>query len=106
MSLLKKIGALFAGSQDKGNGGYYFYVECDRCGEKLRIRADKHSDLSPNYEGGGFTLNKEIMDGRCFQLMYATIEFDSGYHVVSREIEGGRFITREEYEEGRDETAG
>jgi len=105
MGLLKKISSLLSGGGER-NGGYYFYVECSNCGERLRIRADRRNDLFPNYDTGGFILRKEMMDGRCFRLMYATIEFDRGYNVISREIDGGRFISREEYEEGRDEAIG
>jgi hypothetical protein len=60
--------------------GLYLYVRCSRCGEALRV------------------LRKEMMDSKCFRLMYATIRFDGRKREVSREIEGGEFITREEFE--------
>ncbi len=78
--------------------GLYFYVQCDNCGEKLRLRADKRYDLQRNYETGELTWRKEIMDGRCLRIMYARVVFDPHYRVRSQAIEGrGRFITAEEY---------
>jgi hypothetical protein len=41
---------------------------------------------------------KEIMDDRCFRLMRAEVRLDSGYRVVERTIEGGRFLSAEEYQ--------
>jgi (2Fe-2S) ferredoxin len=40
-----------------------------------------------------------MMDGTCFSLMYATIRFDEDRRIVSREIEGGEFITEEEFKQ-------
>ena len=79
--------------------GIYFYVRCGRCGQKLKIRADRHFDLRRDLDEGGYVLRKEMMDGTCFSLMYATLRFDENRRLVSREIEGGEFITEEEYEE-------
>ena len=97
MGILRR---LFQGGE-KGDGdanGIYFYVQCDNCGEKLRVRADKRHDLVRDYETGSLTWKKEIMDGRCFRIMYAEVVFDSRYRVQSKEIEGkGHFISREEY---------
>jgi hypothetical protein len=97
VSFLKK---LFQGKpKDEGDpDGIYFHVQCDNCGEKLRIRADKRHDLVRDYETGALTWKKEIMDGRCFRLMYAEVVFDSRYRIQSQEIEGqGHFITQEEF---------
>lgn len=75
----------------------WLYVQCDKCGEKLRIRVDRRYDLEPDPEGGYF-LRKEMMDGRCFRLMYSEIHFDRAYNILSQELSGGHFITKEEFE--------
>jgi hypothetical protein len=49
-------------------------------------------------EASGYVLRKEMMDGKCFRLMYATIRFDARRREIERAIEGGAFISREEYE--------
>lgn len=79
--------------------GIYLYVRCGRCGQKLKVRADRRFDLLRDMDEGGYVLRKEMMDSTCFSLMYATVRFDEDYRVVSREIEGGEFITEEEFSE-------
>ncbi len=97
MGILKR---LFGARDQSGKDpdGIYFYVQCDHCGEKLRLRADKKYDLVRDYETGELTWKKEIMDGRCFRIMYAHVVLDPYFRIQSQEIEGqGRFITEEEY---------
>jgi len=77
--------------------GFYFYVRCGRCGQKLQLRADLRFDLLQDLDEGGYVLRKEMMDGTCFSLMYATIRFDENRQIVSQEIEGGEFITEDEF---------
>ena len=77
--------------------GIYFYVRCGRCGQKLRVRADRRFDLNQDLDKGGYVLRKEMLDAKCFSLMYATIRFDEDRRILSREIEGGEFITEEEF---------
>jgi hypothetical protein len=91
---------LFGKGKAEGNSNaIWLYVRCDRCGEKIRIRADKRYDLNVDEQGrGSYVLHKEILGSRCPQLIYATVTLDAGYRVVGQEITGGQFITREEYE--------
>jgi len=79
-------------------GVLWLYVRCDRCGEKIRVRIDRRYDVNPDYEKGGYILRKEILGYRCPQLIYATLHFDRNFNVTSRDITGGQFITREEFE--------
>lgn len=99
--LLDKLRTLIFGSADsqpRDPDGIYFYVKCDKCGAPVRIRVDKVHDLHRDYERGGYTLRKEIMDGTCFSLIYATLHFNDAFRIVEQEIEGGAFITWEEYQ--------
>jgi hypothetical protein len=101
MGFLDKLRKWIFGSADsqlRDPDGIYFYVKCDSCGVPVRIRADKHYDLHRDFEHGGYTLRKEIMDGGCFSLIYATLRFDDAFRIVEQEIEGGTFITWEEYQ--------
>jgi len=77
--------------------GIYFYVRCGRCGEKLKVRVDRRFDLRQDLDEGGYILRKEMMDGKCFSLMYATVRFDGSKRITSQKIEGGEFITEEEF---------
>ncbi|MER3514902.1 MAG: hypothetical protein C4310_11415 [Chloroflexota bacterium] len=102
MGFLKRLSSLLTGGAERegDRDAYWLYVQCDRCGEKLRLRVDRHYEIQPDYDTGGYVLHKEIMDGRCFQLMYAEVHFDAGMHVTSRDIRGGHFITAEDYAAG------
>lgn len=100
MGFLDKLGSLFSG-EDRGDDAIHLYVQCDRCGAKLDIRVDKQYDLSPQYEGeSAYFLRKEMLDDRCFTLMYADVHFDRQYNVIASEVRGGRLISREEFEAG------
>jgi hypothetical protein len=104
MGFLKRIiDGIFGSSEGevRDSTGIYLYVKCSRCGAPVRVRADRTRDLLRDYDSDtvGYVLHKEIMDGTCFSLMQATVHFDAGYRVLSREIEGGEFISREEYQE-------
>ncbi|MDX1686981.1 MAG: hypothetical protein R3248_03275 [Candidatus Promineifilaceae bacterium] len=96
MDLLKR---LFGLGDNKGHHdpqGIYLYVECDRCGAQVRVRADKKYDLNRTEEG--YTWHKTIVDSKCFQQIPTVVHFDRDYNVVESEIEGGHYITKEAYE--------
>jgi len=76
--------------------GIYFYVQCDRCGAPVRLRADKQYDLIN--EGHGYTWHKTIVDNRCFRPMPTVVHLNGAYEMVSHEISGGHYITQDEYE--------
>jgi hypothetical protein len=97
MGFLKKLKNLFdVKAAPRGADLIYLYVECGRCGERLRIGVNVRHDLSSDYEGG-YTLHKEIMDSKCFLLMHAKVSFDRQYRIVDQEITGGKFITESAY---------
>jgi len=79
------------------NSALWFYVRCGHCGAKVRIRVGLIDDLSA-LDHGGYILRKEILDDKCFTLIRAEVRFDSRRRVISRSIEGGEFISREQYE--------
>jgi hypothetical protein len=101
MGFLKKLKDILLGTKSgkpRDPDGIYFHVQCEKCGAPLRIRADKRHDLQRDYDTGEYVLHKEMMDNSCFNLMQATIRFDASYNIVDREIDGGKFITKEEFE--------
>jgi hypothetical protein len=60
-----------------------------------------YNDLAVEYDDDdvvGYTLHKEIMDATCFRLMKADLSFDRNRREQGRMIEGGEFISRDEYE--------
>lgn len=81
----------------------WLYVACGRCGEAIRVRADRRYDLvsemrDPGEDGPAYTLHKDIVGTRCFQRIAVDVEFDSRLQVMERRISGGRWLTEEEYQ--------
>jgi hypothetical protein len=98
----ERLKRLFGGrAAEPGDDGIYVYVRSDRCGESVRVRLSPRSELQQDFESGGYSVRKMIVDGRCFRPIELNMTFDSGRREQSREIEGGSFITREEYEASR-----
>ena len=98
MGLLNKLSSLFGGkSGETGDEAVHIYVECGRCQSKVHVRLDKRHDLS-QHESGGYFVRKEIMDSKCFRLMTAELTLDASYRIQSQDIQGGRFLSKEEYD--------
>ncbi len=105
MGFLDKVRAIFSGGG--GSSGdqysYYYYVRCRRCGEVIKGRADMRNELSSEYGEGegaeGYHYRKVLIGrGRCFQQIEVTISFDARRNPVSREANGGEFVTEAEYQ--------
>jgi hypothetical protein len=103
MSFLKKIAsALSPRGTDEGDV-LWVYVRCDKCGETIRTRVDLRHDLTPNYSEEGhvadYGLRKVLIGSqRCFEPIEVRLTFDAQRREISREIAGGQFISKEEYE--------
>jgi hypothetical protein len=92
---------LFGNNQTAADGAIHLYVRCNRCGSPVHVRADPRNDLVAEYgdddNASSYRLHKEIMDARCFRIMRAEIEYDRSRREINRTIEGGAFITQDEY---------
>ena len=96
MGFLDDLKGLFVGSA-AGDGGYYVYVRCKRCGEAIRTRVNLRNDLSEG-DAGGYVLHKTLVGaGRCFERIEVTLTFNGSRQVSNREISGGEFITVQDY---------
>jgi hypothetical protein len=88
------------------------YVQCHRCGEKIRGRIDLHNDLSIDYgvvedEDGETTAPSNevryfchkglIGEQRCYQTVEVELTFDKNHRLIDRQVKGGKFIEEEEY---------
>lgn len=104
MGFFKKVVSFFSATPtDTETLG--LYVRCDKCGEALGTRIHLRNDLSPLYGEGGqgaayFVRKTLVGSKRCFQPIEVELTFDANHKVIAREIRGGRFITKEEYEVG------
>jgi hypothetical protein len=103
MSFLKKIAsALSSRGTDEGDV-LWVYVRCDKCGEMIKTRLDLTHDLTSNYSAEGrvtdYVVRKVLIGSqRCFEPIEVKLTFDPQRRVTSREIMGGQFISKEEYE--------
>jgi DNA-directed RNA polymerase subunit RPC12/RpoP len=79
----------------------YLYIQCEKCGEKLKVLVKKETDLERVYEeekgGPAYRLIKEAMDSKCFSIITIRAEFDINKNIISRDISNGHFITEEDY---------
>lgn len=98
MSFLKKLfGSHDAKRSAAGDDqGFFLYVQCDQCGAKVRLRVHRQHDL--NYTDDGYVWRKTIIDSRCFRPMPTEVRFNRSYQVVSSEIDGGRYISADEFD--------
>jgi hypothetical protein len=106
MGFWKKFTSLFStssASTDKTNITW-LYVQCNRCGEKLRTRVNTHTELSPEFGNSdmatSFHCRKVLIgDKLCFQQIELNLTFNDKYQLIEKQISGGRFLTQEEYEQ-------
>src|SRR5689334_9381237 len=101
MNLLRRLfGTSDAPTSDNA---IHLYVRCNRCSAPVHVRIDPRNDLVIEYgdddDASGYRLIKEIMDSRCFRLMRAEIEYDRSRRELSRTLEGGTFISKEEHDQ-------
>ncbi|HEX5415692.1 MAG TPA: hypothetical protein VFZ25_08490 [Chloroflexota bacterium] len=100
--LLKRVG-IGGGPKETGDRGVYYYIRCNKCKEKIRVRVDPYWDLSPEFEGSGFSVTKHVIGQKCFRTIEVSLTFDDKRQETERSISGGTFITVAEYEEGAEE---
>ncbi len=100
MNLLRRL--FGSDSAPVPDNAIHLYVRCNRCGAPVHVRVDPRNDLVIEYgdddDASGYRLIKEIMDSRCFRLMRAEIEYDRSRRELNRQIEGGTFIGKDEYD--------
>ncbi len=108
--MLRRLFAGLLSPSGDDPSGYWIYVECDHCGEKLRARLDLQNDLSARFgkqdRSESYYCRKVLIGSeRCFEPIEVELEFDRTRRLTSREIQGGRFISKKEYEAIEDPTS-
>lgn len=107
MSIFRKLfGGLLSGgrrAEDAGGNALWLYVRCGACGETVRARINREYDLSAEFDEAsdvpaGYQVRKEIMGRDCFRRIRVDVSFDAQRRPTEQHIEGGAFITREEFE--------
>ncbi len=101
-NLLKKLASLFTPEGARDAYAYWVYVQCDRCGEKIRTRVDLGNDLSVRYgetdkQNTLFCRKTIVGSANCFQPISVELTFDTHRQLVDQQIRDGKFISEEEY---------
>lgn len=102
VELLKKLTILFTSKRGQDAYAYWLYVQCDRCGEKIRSRVDLRNDLSIRYgdserDAAYFCHKTVVGSGRCFQKIEVDLTFGGHRQLVDWQIRGGKFIGEEAF---------
>ncbi len=103
MGFFKKINDFFSSSRSGQAQVYWLYVQCDKCGEKIKARVNLYNDLSIRYgekaEGDTYFSRKVIIgEQRCYRPVEVEMTFDRKRKLLDRQISGGKFISEDEFE--------
>src|SRR5262245_50409858 len=100
------FGALRGGSapaaDDAGRNAFWVYVRCKACKEPIRVRVNREHDRSAEFDEGsdapsGYHVHKEVVGERCFRRIQVDLSFDGQRRETDRQIQGGDFLTADEY---------
>lgn len=90
---------MFSGAgSDQDADGLHVYLRCDACGEKISLRLNPETELSRDFQQGGYYVRKVAVGQRCFKPIEVSLRFDDSFKRVSHDISGGELLSREEYE--------
>jgi hypothetical protein len=102
MGFFKNIGKKFSMKPSGDDRVLYLYVQCNKCGEKLRARVDTYNELTPDFNGNSdrpsaYYCRKVLVgDKLCYQPIELRLKFDKNHKLIHQEITGGKFIDQEE----------
>lgn len=101
MGFFSKILAAFTSKAPTGSDRYLpIYVLDHRCREATRGQIDLLNELSLAEEEGGYYVRKVLHTSgqrRCFAQVEVQIWLDNKKNVTRYEVQGGRWLTAEEY---------
>lgn len=77
------------------------YFKCAKCGEYFRSHLRVGYDFINDYDNPStpYRLDKIYVGSKCPNKLHLTAAFSASYKVRSFSLEGGEFVTREEYEQ-------
>jgi hypothetical protein len=103
MNILKKLSRILSSPPAKTDRALYLYVQCNKCGEKLRARVDVWNELTPEYDGktddaATYTCRKVLIgENKCYQPIELKLKFDKNHKLTEQEIFGGKYIDQAEF---------
>ena len=101
MSLFSKLLNAFQGKPPGGSDRYIpIYVYSNRCREPIAAQIDIMNEISLNDDNKGYFVRKVLHTSgknRCFGQVEIEVWLDSGKKIERHEVQGGRWLTQEEY---------
>ena len=102
MSLFSKLLNAFQGKPPGGSDRYIpIYVYSNRCREPSAAQIDIMNEISLNDDSKGYFVRKVLHTSgknRCFGQVEIEVWLDSGKKIERHEVQGGRWLTKEEYQ--------
>ena len=93
MNWLSRLFGGGGGDKRSSDGGIYFRVKCNACGEIVQGRVSPTSELSQADDGHGYYVRKVLVGQQCFRPIEVRIHYaDLRGTEISREITGGTAV--------------
>ena len=103
MSILKKLSKILSSPPPKTDRAMYLFVQCNKCGEKLRARVDVWNELTPEFDGksddpASYHSRKVLIgEKKCYQPIELRLKFDKNHKLIEKQIYGGKYIDQADY---------
>jgi len=101
MSLFDKLKSIFNSDRANQSKLIDIYVEDNKCGNRMKLLFRKSYDIQKVYKDdreAAYEIKKVVVCDNCYNKIDLHLEFDKRYKVIRQEIENGKIISKEEYE--------
>jgi len=101
MGIFDKIKSIFSGSDGNNSKLVDIYVEDNKCGNQMKLLFRKSYDIQKVYKDdrdAAYEIKKVVVCDKCYNKIELHLEFDKKYNILNKEIESGKIINREEFE--------
>lgn len=101
MGLFDKLKAVFNGNGGSQSKLVDIYIEDNKCGNQMKLLFRKSYDIQKVYEDNreaAYEIKKVVVCDNCYNKIDLHLEFDKRYKIIRQEIENGKIISEEEYE--------
>jgi hypothetical protein len=105
MNLLQRFFGLFGGGGSPRSGGRYItlYLLSRRCNEPISGQVDTLNELSASDDAQYTYYARKVIhtsgEHRCFDQVEVNLYFNQNKQIVHHEVQGGRWLTAEEYDQ-------
>lgn len=100
MGFLDKIKSLFSGGNSDSKL-IDIYIEDNKCGNQMKLIFRKSYDIQKVYEDtreAVYEIKKVVVCDNCYNKIDLHLEFDKKYNIMNQEVENGKIINKEEFE--------